>query len=60
VVDPGTIPGTVLRFGQKGIPNMGYGGKGDFLIELNVKIPNDLTEDQKEWLKEQKDNKIFQ
>jgi molecular chaperone DnaJ len=60
VVDPGTIPGTVLRFGQKGIPNMGYGGKGDFLIELNVKIPSDLTEYQKEWLKEQKDNKIFQ
>ncbi len=60
VVDPGTIPGTVLRFGQKGVPNIGYGNKGDFLIELNIKIPTDLSDDQKEWLTEQKENKIFQ
>ncbi len=60
VIDPGTIPGTVLRFGQRGIPNMGYGGKGDFLVELNVKIPTDLSDEEKEWLKQQKDNKIFQ
>lgn len=60
VVDPGTVPGTVLRFGQKGIPNMGYGGKGDFLVELNIRIPTDLSDEQKEWLKKQKDNKIFE
>ena len=59
IVDPGTIPGTVLRFGQKGIPNLGYGGVGDFLIELNVKIPDNLSDDQKEFLNELKDNEIF-
>ena len=60
VVDPGTVPGTVLKFSQKGIPNMGYGGKGDFLVELNVKIPNNLTDEQKEWLESQINNEIFQ
>jgi molecular chaperone DnaJ len=60
VVDPGTIPGTVLRFSQKGIPNMGFGNIGDFLIELNVKIPENLTEEQKQFLLELKDNEIFQ
>ncbi len=60
VVDPGTVPGTVLKFAQKGIPNMGYGGKGNFLVELNVKIPNELSEEQKGWLELQKNNEIFQ
>lgn len=54
VVDSGTIPGTVLRFAQKGIPNLGYGGKGDFLVELNIKIPTNLSEEQKEFLNELK------
>jgi molecular chaperone DnaJ len=60
IVDPGTIPGTVLKFAQKGVPNMGYGGKGDFLVELNVKIPSHLTDEEKEWLEEQRNNNIFQ
>lgn len=60
VVDPGTVPGTVLKFSQKGIPNMGYGGKGDFLVELNVKVPDNLTEEQKKWLEDQRNNEIFQ
>jgi molecular chaperone DnaJ len=60
VVDPGTIPGTVLRFTQKGIPNMGFGNIGDFLVEINVKIPEKLTEEQKDFLRELKQNEIFQ
>lgn len=59
VVSPGTIPGTVLNFAQKGIPVLGYGGVGNFLVELNVKIPDNLTEEQKEFLDELKDNEIF-
>lgn len=59
IVDPGTIPGTVLKFAQKGIPNMGYGNKGDFLVELNIKIPTDLSQEQKDWLESQKNNDIF-
>lgn len=59
VVSPGTIPGTVLSFSQKGVPVMGYGGIGNFLVELNVKIPDNLTDEQKEFLEELKNNEIF-
>ncbi len=60
VVDPGTTPGTVLRFPNKGVPNLGYGGNGNFLVELHIKIPNNLNQDQKELLNELKENEIFQ
>jgi molecular chaperone DnaJ len=59
VVSPGTIPGTVLSFAQKGVPVLGYGGVGNFLVELNVKIPDNLTDEQKEFLAELRDNEIF-
>lgn len=59
IVDKATIPGTILRFGQKGIPNLGYGGVGDFLVEINVKIPDNLSESQIEFLTELKNNEIF-
>lgn len=60
IVDPGTVPGTVLRFSQRGIPNMGFGNLGDFLVEINVKIPENLDDEQKEFLKELRKNEIFQ
>jgi molecular chaperone DnaJ len=59
VVSPGTIPGTVLNFSQKGIPILGYGGVGNFLVELNVKIPDNLTDEQKQFLIGLKENDIF-
>lgn len=40
-VEPGTQPGTTLR-----IPDHGRGGQ-DLYVELDVKIPEDLTEEQK-------------
>jgi molecular chaperone DnaJ len=60
VVDPGTVPGTVLKFNSKGIPNLGYGGIGDFLVELNVKIPSITNEEDKKILNELKEKEIFQ
>lgn len=59
IVSPGTVPGTVLSFAQKGIPVIGFGGVGNFLVELNVKIPNNLSENQKKFLVELKNNEIF-
>ena len=60
VVDPGTVPGTVLKFNGKGIPNLGYGGTGDFLVELNIKIPNITGDDDKKLLNELREKEIFQ
>lgn len=59
VVSPGTIPGTVLSFSQKGVPVLGYGSVGNFLVELNVKIPDNLTDEQKEFLNELRSREIF-
>jgi len=59
IVSPGTIPGTVLKFSQKGIPNIGYGSRGDFLVEINIKIPSDLNSDEKIFLEELRDYDMF-
>jgi len=59
IVEPGTIPGTVLKFASKGIPNIGYGGIGNFLVELNIKVPKNLNDEQKELLENLKENDIF-
>lgn len=59
VVSPGTIPGTVLKFSQRGIPNLGYGGRGDFLIEINVKVPTNLSDDEKRFMEELREYEMF-
>ncbi len=59
IVSPGTIPGTVLKFSQRGIPNLGYGGRGDFLVELNVKIPSNLSKEEKEFIEALRDYDMF-
>lgn len=59
VISPGTIPGTILKFSQRGIPNLGYGGRGDFLIEINVKIPVGLSEDEIAFMRELGEYDIF-
>ncbi len=45
-IEPGTQPGTRLR-----IPNKGTGGR-DVVVNLEVKVPTDLSEEQKETLRE--------
>lgn len=59
VVSPGTIPGTILKFSHRGIPNIGYGTMGDFLIEINVKIPSNLTKEEIEFMEELREYDMF-
>lgn len=47
-IPAGTQPGTVLRVRGKGIPKRVMGGRGDQLVEVQVEIPTDLNERQKE------------
>jgi molecular chaperone DnaJ len=51
-VPPGTQPGTVLRVRGKGIPRRVLGGRGDQLVEVQVEVPTDLSERQKELIVE--------
>lgn len=48
-IPAGTQPGTVLRVRGKGIPKR-VGGNGDQLVEVQVEVPTDLNDRQKELL----------
>lgn len=59
VVEPGTQHGTVLQFPGKGIPDMGIGTKGDFLVEIRVKIPTPKDQEDFDLIEYLKNNKLF-
>ncbi len=46
-IDPGTQPGKILRLRGKGIPDINGYGKGDFLVKINVWIPQSLSKEEK-------------
>src|SRR5215210_1367830 len=51
-VPPGTQPGTVVTLRNRGVPSVGRGRRGDQQIVLNVVIPRNLSERQRELLDE--------
>jgi curved DNA-binding protein len=52
-ISPGTQPDKKLRLKGKGFPVYGRQGSfGDFIVEVKVKIPSSLTNEQKELFKE--------
>jgi molecular chaperone DnaJ len=51
-VRPGTQSGQVIRLKGEGVPNLKRFGRGDLLIELVVKTPEDLNKRQQELLRE--------
>ena len=51
-IPAGTQANTILKIKGKGLPRYGTYGKGDQLVRILVKIPNNLTEKQKLLLKE--------
>ncbi|HZD75297.1 MAG TPA: molecular chaperone DnaJ [Actinomycetota bacterium] len=52
-VEPGTQPGTVKRFRKRGVPSSdGWGRRGDLLVELQVDIPTDFSEEERGLLRQ--------
>jgi molecular chaperone DnaJ len=47
-IPAGTQPGTVLRVRGKGIPKRVMSGRGDQLVEVQVEVPTELNERQRE------------
>ena len=43
-IEPGTQPGKVLRLRNKGLPSVNGYGRGDELINVNVYVPEKLTD----------------
>jgi curved DNA-binding protein len=51
-IPPGTQPGQVFRLSGKGMPKLKDRGRhGNLLVTVNVRIPQNLTEEQKELFK---------
>ena len=50
-VPRGTQPGTVVPLRGKGVERLGRRGRGDLLVEIRVKVPEDLSKDEEEALR---------
>ena len=51
-VQPHTKSGTKIRIKGYGIQHLKGGGKGDLYVKINIKVPDHITEKQKELLEE--------
>ena len=51
-IKPGTQPGEIIKFPGLGVPSLRGYGRGDLFIEINVNLPNDITDRQAELLRE--------
>jgi molecular chaperone DnaJ len=51
-LDPGTQPGTVVRLRERGLPSLGGRRRGDLHVVVNVMVPRNLSEEQRELLRQ--------
>jgi molecular chaperone DnaJ len=51
-VEPGTQSGTVVRFRDRGVPNLGRRGRGDLFVTLQVVTPDPRGRDERHLLEE--------
>ncbi|WP_298647238.1 molecular chaperone DnaJ [uncultured Proteiniphilum sp.] len=58
-IEPGTQPGKVLRLRNKGLPSVNGFGKGDELVNVNVYVPENLTEKERKWMQEMDKSENF-
>jgi len=49
---PGTQSGAIFRLRKKGMPDLHNGGRGDELVVVNVRTPEELTSRQRELLEQ--------
>jgi molecular chaperone DnaJ len=57
-IDPGTQNGRTIRMSGKGVPDINL-GLGDLFVVINVKIPTEITLDEKYQLEKLKKSKNF-
>ncbi len=58
-VTPGTTHGKVLRIKGKGIPDLNNGMLGDLLIRMNIRIPQNISDNEKDVLMSLKNSPNF-
>jgi len=58
-IEPGTQPGNVLRLRNKGLPSLNGYGTGDQLVNVNVYVPETLSESEKKALSQMEKSSNF-
>ncbi|MBZ4651627.1 MAG: dnaJ3 [Proteiniphilum sp.] len=58
-IEPGTQPGKVLRLRNKGLPSVNGYGRGDELVNVNVYVPENLTDKERRLLEEMNRSESF-
>ncbi len=51
-IPAGTSPGQIFRLRGKGMPRLGSGGHGDLLVRATISVPEKVTPQQRELLKQ--------
>jgi molecular chaperone DnaJ len=51
-IPPGIQPNETIRLKGKGVPRLDGRGRGDFVVEVTIKVPKKLTKRQRELLEE--------
>ncbi|MDR1743631.1 MAG: molecular chaperone DnaJ [Dysgonamonadaceae bacterium] len=59
-IEPGTQPGKVLRLRNKGLPSINGYGTGDLLVNVNVYVPENLSEKERETIAELQKSENFE
>ena len=59
-IEPGTQPGKVLRLRNKGLPSINGYGTGDELINVNVYVPEKLSDSEKKAIMEMEKSENFE
>lgn len=59
LVEPGTTHGTMLQLQGKGLYEFSIGSKGDFLVEIRIKVPRIVDQNEIEAIKEIKEKEFF-
>lgn len=57
-IEPGTEPGKIIRINGKGVPDINY-GVGSLIIQLKVKIPKNISPEEKSILQNLKKSNSF-
>jgi molecular chaperone DnaJ len=59
-IEPGTQPGKVLRLRGKGLPSINGYGTGDMLVHVSVYIPETLSSDERNTMRQMMSSRNFQ
>ena len=59
LIEPGTTHGTILQMLGRGLYELSMGSKGNFLIEIHIKVPKPKNQEEIDAIKEMGKNEIF-